>query len=165
MGLKTLFVGTSASIAGTVYGTIVVLSTIVAGEDEYVHNLWKLAEFVATGVVVLWLAHVYAHGLGSSLESGRRLSAPQLFGIARQEASIPLSAVIPVAILALGALAVVNDHTAVRVAIGIGVITLATQGVRYAQLEHLSRTATVLTVALDIALGLSIVALKAWVIH
>jgi hypothetical protein len=45
------------------------------------------------------------------------------------------------------------------------VATLTAQGVRYAQLEHLSRTATIGTVALNLVLGLVIVALKAIVVH
>jgi hypothetical protein len=37
--------------------------------------------------------------------------------------------------------------------------------VRYAQLEHLSRTATIVNVGLNLAFGLVIVALKAVVAH
>jgi hypothetical protein len=163
--VKRLFVGNRTTIAGTVYGTIVVLSSITAGEDYYGHNLWHLEELVITAVFVLWLAHVYSHGIGESLDAGRRLTVREFGGIARNEFSIPLAAVLPLAAIALGAIGLISDRNALRLGLALGVGTLAVQGVRYAQLEHLGRLGMVFTVALDVALGLFIVALKAWVIH
>ena len=143
----------------------VVLSSITAGEDYYGHNLWHLEELVITAVFVLWLAHVYSHGIGESLDAGRRLTVREFGGIARNEFSIPLAAVLPLAAIALGAIGLISDRNALRLGLALGVGTLAVQGVRYAQLEHLGRLGMVFTVALDVALGLFIVALKAWVIH
>ena len=64
-------------IAGTVYGTIVVMATVAAGGKGRV-DAWQLAAFVVATVVVLWLAHVYAHGLAESIERGRRLDGAEL---------------------------------------------------------------------------------------
>lgn len=108
---------------------------------------------------------MYAHGLSESLDSGRRLTAAELGTIARREFSIPLAAVLPMTAIALGALNVFQDRTALWLALGAGVATLTAQGVRYAQLEHLSRKATILTVGLNLVLGLVIVVLKAVVAH
>ena len=163
--MKNLLLGNRTTIAGTVYGTIVVLSSITAGEDYYGHDLWHLEELVITAVLVLWLAHVYSHGIGASLDARRRLTVREFGGIARQEFSIPLAAVLPLLAIALGAVNLISDRSALRLALGLGVITLAVQGVRYAQLENLGRWATAFTIVLDLALGLSIVALKAWVVH
>jgi hypothetical protein len=163
--LNKLVLGSRERIAGTVYGTIVVLASLTAGASTNEHDLWQLDAILGVSVLVLWVAHVYAHGLGESLDSGRRLTAAELGTIARREFSIPLAAVLPMTAIALGALNVFQDRTALWLALGAGVATLTAQGVRYAQLEHLSRKATIVTVGLNLALGLVIVALKAVVAH
>jgi hypothetical protein len=115
--------------------------------------------------VVLWLAHVYAHGLGESLAMGRRLMVAELGSIARREASVVLAAVPPLAAIALGAAGVLEERTAVWIALGIGVVTLAAQGVRYSRLEELSPLATMITIGLNLAMGLGLVALEVVVAH
>jgi hypothetical protein len=163
--LNKLVLGSRERIAGTVYGTIVVLASLTAGASANEHDLWQLDAILGVSVLVLWVAHVYAHGLGESLDSGRRLTAAELGTIARREFSIPLAAVLPMTAVALGALNVFQDRTALWLALGAGVATLTAQGVRYAQLEHLSRKATIVTVGLNLVFGLVIVVLKAVVAH
>ena len=58
----------SRRIAGTVYGTIVVMATVTAGSEGEQTDAWRLAVVVAVTVMVLWVAHVYAHALAESLE-------------------------------------------------------------------------------------------------
>jgi hypothetical protein len=111
--------------------------------------------------VVLWLAHVYSHSLGESLERERTVTRGEFAAIARREAAIPLAAVAPIAVLVLGALGFIEEAAAVWVALAIGVFTLAAQGIRYAQAESLGRTATTVAVSVNVALGLVIVAMKA----
>lgn len=67
--------------------------------------------------------------------------------------------------LALGALGLVRNVTAIWLALVMGVVTLAVQGIRYARLERLSRIGTVVSVALNLSLGLAIVALKVILAH
>jgi hypothetical protein len=164
-GLGRLVFGSRRTIAGTVYGTIVVLASLAAGGKAFQHDLWHLAAIVAVTVLVLWIAHVYAHGVGESLEVGRRLDVAELGTIAGRELAIPLAAVAPTAMLALGALGFFRAGTAVWIAVGICVATLAAQGLRYARLERLSRLGTLASVAINLALGLVIVALKVIVAH
>jgi hypothetical protein len=164
MRVAALIVGTRQTIAGTVYGTIVVLSVVTAASTVE-HDLWRLAVIAAATVVVYWIAHVYAHGLGESLKAGRRLTATELAAIARRESSILLAAVMPVAAILLGGLGVFATRTALWVAVGVGVATLTVQGLRYARLERLSPAGTIVTVAINLALGLVIVLLKALVSH
>jgi hypothetical protein len=109
---------------------------------------------------VLWIAHVYSHGLGESVAAGRRLNMAEIGDIARREYSIVLSAVLPVLAVALGAAGILHEPTALRWAFAVGILALAVQGIRYARLEDLSRLATVATVSLNLALGLAIVASK-----
>ena len=59
----------------------------------------------------------------------------------------------------------VRDQTAIWLALAVGVATLAVQGIRYARLERLSRTGTVVSVGINLSLGLLIVALKVILAH
>jgi hypothetical protein len=156
--------GTAESIAGTVYGTIVVMGAITAGAHA-AGSPWRLAAIVAGTVVVLWIAHVYSHGLGEAIALGRRLDREELFSVTRRELAIPLAAVAPVTALVLGGLGVLREATSIWIALLLGLATLAVQGFRYAGLEGLGRGATAASVALNVALGLVIVALKVLVGH
>jgi hypothetical protein len=162
--IRRIVLGTPGSIAGTVYGTIVVMGAITAGA-EGVDGPWRLAAVVDATVLVLWLAHVYAHGLGESITRGRRLDRPELVSVARRELAIPLAAVAPTAALLLGGLGILRDSTAVWLALGIALVTLAVQGFRYADLEGLGPLATFMSVCLNVSLGLVLVALKVLVAH
>ncbi len=165
MTLKTLVLGTRDTIAGTVYGTIVVLSVVTAGAPAFEHGEWNLVVIGAVTVLVFWLAHVYAHVLGESLHHGHRLNRAEVFTIAQRELAIPLAAVLPMAAVALGAVGVLRNSLALWVAVAIGVATLTIEGIRYARLEHLSRAGTLLTVGINLAFGLALVALKATLSH
>jgi hypothetical protein len=162
--LRRLLLGTPGSISGTVYGTIVVMGAITAGA-EAAGEPWRLAAIVSATVLVLWLAHVYADGLGESIGRGRRLDRAELLSVARRELAIPLAAVGPTTALLLGALGVFGESRAIWLALGVGLATLAVQGMRYARLEHLGRRGTAVSVSVSLALGLVIVALKALVAH
>ena len=165
MRLKSLVLGTRETIAGTVYGTIVVLAALTAGGEAYKRDPWRLDVIVGVTMVVLWLAHLYSHALGESLTAGRRLTASELARVARHEFSIPLAALLPIVLITLAALGLLAERTALWLALGIGVITLTAQGVRYARLEQLTPIATSLTIALNLSLGLAIVALEVFVSH
>jgi hypothetical protein len=157
--------GSRETIAGTVYGTIVVLAVLATGGKAFEHDLWHLVAIAVTTVLVLWMAHVYAHGLGESLQAGRRLDVAEFGAIAWREFAVPLAAVAPTAMLVLGAVGLLSGRTAVRLALGIGVATLAAQGLRYASVERLSRTGTLAVVAFNLALGLVLVVLEVRVAH
>jgi hypothetical protein len=140
------------------------MAALTAG-SEGSSGLWQLSAIVATSVLVIWVAHVYAHGLGESIDLGRRLDAAELAAIARRELAIPLAAVAPIAALALGALGFVRDTRAVWLALAIALATLMLQGARYAGVERLSRTGTLVSIGVNTLLGLVIVALKAGLSH
>lgn len=160
-----MVLGSSGTIAGTVYGTIVVMATVTGGAHGEQTDTRRLAVVVGVTVLVFWAAHVYSHTLAESLERGRRLDRAELGDVARRELSIPAAAVAPVAALVLGALGVLGTQTAIWLALGIGVATLGVQGARYAALEQLNRTATLAVIAVNLCLGLVIVGLKALLAH
>ena len=162
--LHPLLFGSRWGIAGSVYGTIVVMGTLTAGSAVGGHHAWQLAVVTAGTVIVLWLAHVYSHSLGESLERERAVTRREFVAIATRESSIPLAAVAPIAMLVLGALGVVRESRSVWIALGIGVATLAAQGLRYARAERLGQTGTIVAVAANTALGLAIVAMKAMLV-
>ena len=138
--LRRIVLGTPASIAGTVYGTIVVMGVVTAGAGS-AHGTWELIAIVVSTVLVLWVAHVYAHGLGEAIGRGRRLDRAEFVSVARRELAIPLAAVAPTAALALGAFGLFADGTALWLAMAIGLVTLGVQGARYSALEGLGRSA------------------------
>jgi hypothetical protein len=162
--LRRVLTGSSDTIAGSVYGTIIVMATIAAG-GKAESDAWRLAVLVSATVVVLWFAHVYAHALGESVQLGHRLDPPEFVAVARREASIVLAGVAPVAALVLGAAGVVRESRAIWLALVLGLVTLAAQGLRYAQVEHLGRFWTAVSVGTNLALGLVIVGLKALLGH
>jgi hypothetical protein len=163
--LKRLILGHPERIAGTVYGTIIVMSVIAAGSHAYEHQLWRLVALAGGSTVVLWLAHVYSHALGESLSIGRRITVEEVASIARRESAVIAAAIIPLVALALGAAGILEHRTAVQLALWLGVVGLAAQAVRYARLEDLGTGATLVTVGLNIAIGLALVALEVLIAH
>jgi hypothetical protein len=157
--------GHRRTVAGTVYGTIVVMSVIAVGAKPYEHSLWRLVTLAGTTSIVLWIAHVYSHGLGESLKLGRRLTLGELATVAKHECSIVVAAVLPVAAIGLGAVGLVGTRAALWLAFGVGVLALGAQGVRYARLERLSRTGAVIIVTINLLLGLTIVAAEVFIAH
>lgn len=161
--MRFLF-GSQHGIAGTVYGTIVVMGALAAGSHAEAEP-WRLATIAGSTVLVLWVAHVYSHALGETINAGRRLDRAELIDVMRRELPIPLAAVGPVTALVFGAAGFLRETTAIRLAFGIGLATLALQGFRYAGVEGFSRTGTVVAVAVNLSLGLVIVALEAGLAH
>ena len=152
-------------LAGFTYGTIIVLSVLVAGSRAFPDDAGRIAAVVVVTSVVFWLSHVYAHGLAHSVAHDEHLSLAELRRIARREGSIVEAAVPPLAALLLGAFGAVATKTAVWIAFGLGLGVLAVQGVVFARVERLGWPATLLVVAANIGLGAVLIALKVLVTH
>ena len=160
-----MLLGSPGGIAGTVYGTIVVMATIAAGSQGEDTDAWQLAVLVGVTSLVLWVAHLYSHAVAESLERRKRLDRAELGAVARRELAIPAAAVAPVTALLLAALGVLEEQTAVWLALGVGVATLAVQGARYSAVEQLGRAGTVSSIATNVLLGLVIVGLEVLLAH
>lgn len=156
--------GHGHEVAGVVYGTVVAMATLTAAYAN-VKDPWKLAAIVWTTLFVLWVAHLYSHGLAESLVRGRRLDRAELKSVARRELAILLSAIGPSAALLLGAIGVLHESTSVWLALGIGLGILGLEGLRYARLERLSALGTLAVTSANLGLGLFVVALKIAVTH
>jgi len=159
-----LALGHGHEVAGVVYGTVVAMATLTAAYAS-VRDPWRVAVVVWTTLFVLWVAHLYSHGLGESIVRGRRLDRPELKAIARRELGILFAAVGPSAALVLGAAGVLRENTSVWLALGIGLATLAIEGLRYARLERLSGWGTLAVTAANLGLGMLVVVLKIAVSH
>jgi len=155
----------AARVAGYTYGSILVLSVLVAGARTFPGEAGHIAAVVAATSVVFWLAHVYADGLGHSVAHDRRLTVAELGHIARREAAIVEAAVLPMAALLLGAFGVLSTDTAAWAAFGCGICVLVAQGLRYARVERLDTFATVVVVAVNVCLGVLLIGLKLFVAH
>jgi hypothetical protein len=163
--LERIVFGRKETVAGTVYGTIVVMATLAAGSRGAETDAWQLATAAAVTVLVLWLAHVYSHSLAESLQRGRSLDPTEFGSVARRQLAIPLAAVAPVGSLVLAALGILGERIAIWLALGFGVAALAVQGARYAALERLAGLATAVSIGLNVCLGLAIVVLEVLIAH
>jgi len=160
-----LVVGIDEGIAGTVFGTMTTMATITAYGRAFPDSPWKLEELVVSTAIVLWIAHIYAHGLSESISERRPLRADAFWTIARRERGILLAAVPPTVVLTLGTIGLFDENTSIWVAIAVGLVTLALEGWRYAQLEHFRAASTLVAVAANVGLGLLVVLLKVTVLH
>src|SRR3954471_8568277 len=115
-------------LGGFIYGTIVVLSVIIAGARAFPDDPARIAGIVAVTMLVFWAAHVYAHALAHSVGSDEHLSLAEVRRIARREASILEAAVPPIAALVAGAIGLFDEDTAIWLAVVFGLIVLAGQG-------------------------------------
>ncbi|HKP21354.1 MAG TPA: hypothetical protein VJT68_07545 [Thermoleophilaceae bacterium] len=152
--------GLAERLGGIVYGTIVALSVIVAGAKAYPDDTTRIAVLVAGTTVVFWLAHAYAHALTRSARTGERLTLAEVRHIGRHEAALILAGAPSIVVLLLGSLDLLDADTAIWLAIGLGLAVLGVQGVVFARIERLGPAGTVTVVAVNLAFGLLLVALK-----
>ena len=162
--LQRVLFGAGDGIASTIYGTIVAMATLSVAYSTQ-KDLLGLAAIVASTALVLWVAHLYSHAISERIAHGRRLTFPEIRSIARRELGILLAAVLPVAVLLVGTLELVKDSTAVWIAMGVGLATLAAEALRYARLERLGPGPTIVALVLNLALGSLVVLLKIGIEH
>jgi hypothetical protein len=160
-----LVVGVEGRIASTVFGTITAMATVAAYGGAFPDSPWTVEELVLSTAVVLWIAHVYAHGLSESLAEGRPLRVRGVQRLAGRELGIMLAVVPPSIALLLGAAGVLDETASIWLALAVGLVALALEGLRYARVERLRLTGTLLVMAANTALGLLVVLLKAEVLH
>ena len=160
-----MLTATGGRVAGFTYGTLVALSMVVAGAKLYPDDAGFIGAFVLLTTVALWLAHVYAHTIGQSVSHRRRVSLAELERIARREGAIVEAALPPVGALLLGAVGLISTEVAVWAAFGLGLAVLAVQGVQYARIERLGPLRTVVAVAVNVGVGLVLVAAKLVLTH
>lgn len=160
-----LVVGVDDTIASTVFGTITAMATIAAYGRVFPDSPWRVEELVASTAVVFWIAHLYTHALSESISESHALRFVRIRMLARRELGILLAAIPPCVALTLGALGLFDETTSIWLALGLGLVTLAVEGARYARIEHLAAKGTLVAIAANVGLGLLVVVLKAAVLH
>jgi hypothetical protein len=152
--------GTGESIAGAVYGAIVVLATLSAASADGAPGSWELAVTVIVTTFILGLAHLYSETVAATIVAQRPLTSGERLAIRRRELAIPAAATPPVLVLVAGAAGVLAEDTAFWVAVAMTLVTLLVQGLRLARIEHLGTARSLLTIGGTLGLGLAIVALE-----
>ena len=152
-------------LAGFTYGTLVALSMVIAGAKLYPDGPAQSAAVVVLTTMALWLAHVYSHTIGQSVSHERRVRLDELRHIARREGAIVEAALPPVVPLLLAAVGVLSTQLATWTAFGLGLVVLAVQGVQFARIERFGLLRTVAAVAVNVGVGLILVAVKLVVTH
>jgi hypothetical protein len=152
-------------LGGFIYGTIVVLSVVIAGGRAYPTDPGHVAAIVAVTIVVFWLAHVYAHGLAHSVSHDEHLSFAELRQIAHRESSLLEAALPSVVALLAGSLGLISENAAIWLALALGLVVLAAQGLLFARAERLAWLGTLVVVALNLGFGIFLIALKLVVSH
>ena len=152
-------------LGGFIYGTILSLAVLIGGVKAFPHSAWQIVVLLTVTAVVFWLAHVYAHSLAHVVSEDRHLSFAELRRIARHESSIIEATIPPVAALLLAVVGLLSTKAAAWIAYGLGLAVLTASGLIFARVERLGWVATLVVVALNVALGVALVGLKLFVSH
>ena len=158
-------VGVEGRIASTVFGTITAMATVAAYGRAFPDSPWTVEELVLSTAVVLWIAHVYTHGLSESLSEGHHLHVKEVRRLAGRELGILLAVIPPTLALLLGAVGAIDETASIWLALAVGLVILSLEGLRYSRIERLGLGGTLLAVGLNAGLGLLVVLLKAEVLH
>ena len=147
-----------------VYGVILVAGMIVASGSTKSTALAVFAAVVGT-VIVFWAAHVYAGTVAHhGFEDGRIVGIRASFRAAlRRSWGLLVSALIPCAILLLGALHLIPDLTAVWIALWTCVAVLAVLGYIAFARRRARWYVRVLGAMATAGFGVVMILLKAWI--
>jgi hypothetical protein len=148
--------------AGAIYGTIAAMA-VIAGAAGSSSHAKPLSLAVAT-LFVFWLAHVYAQTLSHHLRGAKRLEWEAVKTAMAEERPLLEGPLPLLALLALGATGVLEERTAIRLALWLGVVELLVWGILYARRQQWSWFAAVVAGVVNGLLGLLIVILEV-VVH
>ncbi len=162
--LRPLVVRTSGSATQGIYG-LILATTVIAVSRETASSPSAGETAVAVMVVALafWLAHIYASLLGVAVSEERRLTRGEAAQALRRNWSLVEVAVPLVLMLALGAIGVISDRSALVAATIIALVELTAAG-GYAAIRHgATPLGAIFSAAIALGLGAAIVLLKALV--
>jgi hypothetical protein len=147
----------AANPRGAIYGTIVATAVIAASAHDKRPGL-ILAAAAAT-LVVFWIAHVYAEVLAHGLRQAR-LDLNLVPAIMARELSMLAAPALSVVFLLLGALGVLGEELAVRLALWNGVAQLVGWGIDVGRRLGRSWQAALLGGVVNGVLGVVIILLE-----
>jgi hypothetical protein len=161
---RPLVAGTTGSVTEAIYGLILATSVMAVSAEYASSNAGLVAVTVLVTGVVFWLAHVYARVLAGSITKHRAPNRSDVRDAVRHdwplvEVTVPL-----VLILALGALGVLADRTAILAATLAVLAELAAAGAYSARASGAGLAGTVVSALIAVSLGGAVVLLKT-VVH
>jgi hypothetical protein len=166
---ETAGVGFSARIRSVVsesmiYGVLLVSALIIVTGQKS-DTSWDTFVAVGVTIVVFWIAHVFAAVVSNlGRETGRELPLGTIvLNGMRHTSGLLWGALIPLFVILLGAAGVLTDEVAVWTALWIDAVLLGLIG--YVTLARVTpkRWARALGAAATMALGVAIMALKAFI--
>jgi hypothetical protein len=151
---------TVARLTSSIYGTVLTIALIAAysAEEDLDPVLVATALLVTLGV--FWLAHTQAELLAIRYAVGHPLSRTEMRSHLRHAWPMVEAGLPPVAALLLGTIGLLDDDTAVTLALAVGVAELAAWGIAIGVRERLGLWRTVAVTAINVSLGLAVVGLK-----
>jgi hypothetical protein len=105
---------------------------VIAATAGHAGALEVVAATVAT-LVVFWLAHVYAQALAHHLQGASRLRWSTVAEALAEERPMLLAPLLSLLLLLAGAAGLLEERTAIRLALWAGVLQLVGWGVTYAR--------------------------------
>lgn len=145
--------------ARAIYG-VVVIGALMAAESGHHESYLDALLSAAIAASIYWLAHAYAEVLARRLRTRRRLSPGALREALAHERALLAGAALPMAALAVAGLSGADAETAVTAALWTSVAALAVlEGVAGVR-AGASRGELAIEVAVGLALGVAIIALK-----
>ncbi|KQX05363.1 MULTISPECIES: hypothetical protein [unclassified Leifsonia] len=147
----------------SVYG-IVLVSGMITASGGHGEDPWQVFTAVFVTVIVFWAAHVYAGTIAGprrAPQETRGSLAVDFRRSLRRSLGFLTAALIPSAILLLGALRVVDDELAIWAALWVGVLILAVLGyVAFTRYGH-GRPMRILGAFITALFGVAMIVLKA----
>jgi hypothetical protein len=144
--------------AGAIYGTIAAMAVIAGAARDPAHG--KALGLTVATLLVFWLAHVYAQTLSHHLRGERGPGWSAVLAAMDEERPL-LEGPLPLLILLLlGELGVLEEHTAVRLALWLGVAELVLWGILYSRRQRWSWLVALTAGAVNGLFGLLIVVLE-----
>jgi hypothetical protein len=161
---RPLVASTTGSVTEAIYGLILATSVIAVSAEYASSNAGLVGVTVLVTGVVFWLAHVYARVLAGSITNHRAPNRSDVRNAVRHdwplvEVTVPL-----VLILALGALGVLADRTAILAATLAVLAELAAAGAYSARASGAGLAGTAASALIAVSLGGAVVLLKT-VVH
>jgi hypothetical protein len=124
----------------------------------------KVAVGVAATMLAFWLAHVYAHSLGTRIRTGAVVSWKHLRKEMAHESPLAQSAGPAIVALLLAAAGLFGTETAITIGLTLGMVELFAWGVLLGHRQGLGPARAILVGVIDCGFGLVIVLLET-VVH
>jgi hypothetical protein len=157
---RPLVLRTSDSATQGVYGLILATTVITISRELDPSDAGRAALSTLVTALVFWLAHVYARLLGEAVSHDRSSSRGALARAMREHWSLVEVAVPLVLVLALGAIGVIADRSALVVATALALAEWPATGAYAATNQGAGPAGTLASAVIALALGFSIVLLK-----